>query len=117
MINRTNNKASTKPKKKQWVTFHRIKLNSRLFLSYQKGNSFDCLSCRCLNQVIERLDLKNHVILDYNLEEAPPLSSLFHRSRQGLYPIFVMTLLSLTQVAMKGKGLRVIRENKQVGKA
>jgi hypothetical protein len=30
--------------------------------------------------------------------------------------LFVMTLTSLTQVATKGKGLRVRRENKQVGK-
>jgi hypothetical protein len=29
----------------------------------------------------------------------------------------VTTLMSLTQVATKGKGLRVRRENKQVGKA
>jgi hypothetical protein len=29
----------------------------------------------------------------------------------------VTTLMSLTQVAMKGKGLRARRENKQVGKA
>jgi hypothetical protein len=54
--------------------------------NFQKGNSFDCLSCRSLNQIIERLDLKSHVVLDYNLEEGlPPLSRLFQCSRQGLY--------------------------------
>jgi hypothetical protein len=90
MIKRTNNKASTKPEKKQWATFHRIKLNSRLFLWYQKGNSFDCLSHQCLNQVIERSDLKNHVILDYNLEEAPPPSLVYSTILDRIFTPFCM---------------------------